>query len=109
MPVGERAMAYTLSFLLFDFGSFYSAGLPKLTGVLNVPAVGPASTATGTATPFGITFPAAPNPPVGPGNLLLTDPGGPGDYFRSGPMATWPPAPAAVAAGTRAVPLGYAT
>src|ERR1051325_9492783 len=102
-------MAYTVRFVLFDLPGLYSAALPNLSGTLNVPALGAPSTAAGTTTPFAITFAPPPNPPGSPGTLLITDPTGPGDFFRSGPVATWPPEPVSVTAATAIAPLSYAT
>jgi hypothetical protein len=102
-------MAYTVSFVLFDLPQVYSAALPTLAGVLDVPALGAPSTATSTTTPFSITFAAPPNPPGAPGTLLLTDAAGPGDYFRSGPVPTWPAEPVSVTAATGILPLTFAS
>ncbi len=101
-------MAYTIGFVPFDLARLYSATLPILTGILDVPASGPMVVATGTTSPFAITFGAATNPPSLAGTLLLTDPSGPGDFFRSGTLATWPAQPASVQFGTMVLPMTYA-
>src|SRR5262245_49525420 len=93
------AVPYTIGFTLFDRGTFYTVSLPTLTGVLDTSSLGPQS-ATSVSPPFTITFTAAPNPPDSPGALLLTDPAGPGDFLRSGPITLWPAEPASVIAGT---------
>jgi hypothetical protein len=100
-------MPYNVGFLIFDLGGLYATALPTLSGVLNVPALGPASTATSVPTPFSMTFALPPNPPGSAGTLLVTDPSGPGDFFRSGPVSTWPAQPVSVTAGTGVVPLSY--
>ena len=100
-------MSYTVGILPYDLGGIYSARLPTLAGVLNVPALGPPSTAASNPTPFSITFAPPPNPPGSPGTLLITDPSGPGDYFRSGQITTWPAQPVTVVAGSDVVPLSY--
>jgi len=101
-------MSYTLVFTLLDLGGLYSAGLPTLSGVLNVPTAGGPVGATGTVSPFSITFPTLSNPPGAPGTLLVADPSGPGDYFRSGTVSSWPAEPASVFAGAAMVRLSYA-
>jgi hypothetical protein len=88
-------MAYTLGITLLDVGGFYTAGIPSLTGILNVPPTAPA-TAVSSTPPFSISFASLPSPPAGPGTLYLGDPSGPGDFFRSGPISAWPPAPASI-------------
>jgi hypothetical protein len=100
-------MAYNVGFLIFDLGGLYATALPTLNGVLDVPALGPASTATSVLTPFSMSFAPPPSPPGPPGTLLVTDPSGPGDFFRSGPVPTWPAEPVSVTAGTGVVPLTY--
>jgi hypothetical protein len=101
-------MAYTIGLILFDLGGVYPAGSPTLAGVLDAPALGAPSTATSTAPPFAITFASPPNPPGSPGTLLLTDSSGPGDFFRSGPITTWPAEPVSVQVGAGVAALTYA-
>jgi hypothetical protein len=100
-------MPYKIDLILFDLG-VYTPNRPGLSGILDLPALGAPFTATSTMTPFSITFASPPNPPGSPGTLLLTDPSGPGDYFRSGPIATWPPEPLFIQAGAAVVPLTFA-
>src|SRR6476620_2837722 len=99
-------MAYTVGFVLFDLGGFYATSLPTLVVVAHAP-VGLAAAATATPASFSLTFPTLTNPPVPPGTMLVTDPGGPGDFFRSGLLVSWPTAPASIVAGTTAKPLTY--
>jgi hypothetical protein len=88
-------MAYTLGITLFDVGGIYPAGTPSLTGILNAPPTAPA-TAVSSPAPFSISFAGLPSPPAGAGTLYVGDPTGPGDFFRSGPIGSWPPAPASI-------------
>ena len=92
-------MPYTINFVLFDVAGFYMAGLPSLAGVLNTSSLG-ALSATSTSAPLAVTFTSATNPPDSPGTLLVTDIGGPGDFFRSGPVQAWPAEPVSVIGGT---------
>jgi hypothetical protein len=102
-------MPYTLGFSLFDLGGFHASSLPTLIGVLDdFPSLAGPSTATATPASFSLTFTDRSNPPGRPGTLHVTDPSGPGDFFRSGPLAVWPREPVVVAAGTALVRLTYA-
>lgn len=102
-------MPYNVGFVLADLGGLFTAGLPTLSGRLDVPALGPPSTATSPNPPFALTFTTPPNPPGSPGTLLITDPAGPGDFFRSGPVSKWPAEPVLINAGTGVLPLTFAT
>src|SRR5688500_16445068 len=101
-------MAYTVRFVLFDLGGLFSVRLPTLAGTLAATGLPAPATATATAAPFSITFASLSNPPGSPGTLLITDPAGPGDFFRSGPVTTWPVEPVAVSAGTAILPIPFA-
>ena len=91
-PESDATIWHTLfGITLLDVGGFYSAGIPSLTGVLNAPPTAPA-TAVSSASPFAISFAGLPSPPGSAGTLYVGDPSGPGDFFRSGPIPTWPPA-----------------
>lgn len=88
-------MAYTVKISLVDVSTLYPSN-PTLSGVLNAPnAFAPAS-ATSTTPPFSISFASLPSPPTVPGTLHLSDPSGPGDFFRSGVVSRWPPGPAEI-------------
>jgi hypothetical protein len=95
-------MPYTIGFLFFDLAGFYTAGLPSLAAVLNTSSLGPLST-TSTSPPLAAAFMPPPNPPDSPGTLLVTDPAGPGDFFRSGRVLEWPAEPVNVVVGTGVV------
>jgi hypothetical protein len=102
-------MPYNVGVLLIDAGQIYAAGLPTLSGALNVPALGAPSTATSALPGLNLPFAPLPNPPGSPGNLLVSDPAGPGDFYRSGPIAHWPPEPVSVNAGTGVLPLSFSS
>lgn len=97
-------MAYTIGLTVFDLGNLYGAGFPTFTSVLSeVPSITAGQTVTSTPAPLTLSYPATSDPPTPPGTLGLlhvTDPAGPGDFFRSGPITTWPPSPALLNAGT---------
>ena len=97
-------MPYTIRLTVYDLGSFYTAGFPAFTAVLSeVPLLTAPLVATSTPQSLTFSFPSAPSPPTSPGTLgtlHVTDPAGPGDFFRSGPIAAWPASPAALNAGT---------
>jgi hypothetical protein len=105
-------MAYTIGFTFFDLGGFYSAGIPAFTGVLSeVPPLIPTLTAATTPASARLSYPSASDPPTPPGVfgfLHVTDPTGPGDFFRSGPVTAWPPSPANLNVGTgvHGIPFG---
>jgi hypothetical protein len=105
-------MPYTIGPTIYDLGRLYTAGFPPFTGVLSeVPPLAAPLTATSTPALLTLSYPAAsdpPTPPGTPGTLHVTDPAGPGDFFRSGPIITWPPSPAVLNAGTgvKAIPFG---
>ena len=102
-------MPYTVKMTIFDLGGFYTAGLPALAGVLTEGAA--MAPVIGTSTPGSLTmtFPTASDPPGVPGTLHDTDPAGPGDFFRSGSLATWPPDPAMLNVGTGIQGIPWAT
>lgn len=89
-------MAYTLKILLIDVGSapLFPNGLPSLGGGISVPGNASPVLPTTTSTPASVSFNLPWSPPPSPGLLLLTDPTGPGDVFRSGPVIHWPREPA---------------
>lgn len=88
-------MAYTLRISIpFDSGSLYTAGFPTFMGRLT--SGGTVNSALSTTSPsLSITFPSISNPPAPGSRILVTDPSGPGDFFRSGPLPAWPKQPAA--------------
>ena len=88
-------MAYTVNITLIDLPPVYPSD-PTVSGILNAPnAFAPAS-ATSTTPPYSISFASLPPSPSVPGTLHLTDPTGPGDFFRSGVVSHWPPSPAEI-------------
>ncbi|MFG6197752.1 hypothetical protein [Nonomuraea sp. JJY05] len=100
-------MAYTIQLIVFDRGDLYTAGFPAFSGVLtNMP---PITTLVATTTPKSLTlsYPSAPDPPGTLGLLHVTDPTGPGDFFRSGPITAWPPSPALLQVGTGRVGIPF--
>ncbi|TQS13104.1 hypothetical protein [Microbispora hainanensis] len=104
-------MAYTIELLIFDLGNLYGAGFPAFTGVLTeVQPVIATLVATSTpASPTTLSYPSASDPPGALSLLHVTDPAGPGDFFRSGPIAAWPPGPALLQVGTGRVPITFET
>lgn len=101
-------MTYNVGLTLLDLGGLYSAGLPTLTGVIDVTPVAAPGVATATPAAFSLSFASLPNPPVGPGTMYVSDASGPGDFFRSGVLPTWPAEPVAIIAGTGIAPRSYA-
>ena len=114
-------MAYTISIIFLDFGSYYSAGFPPFVGTL-IPFSPPFVTDTAVSTPSAPTtlvFPLPSSPPSGAAAVLVRDSVSPGDLFRSGIVPALPPSPgslmvftvptislsfAAIAAGAEAAP-----
>jgi len=86
-------MTYTLGISVVDEATIFPGGTPPLAGTLRLSTNSPPATATSGGTPVTISFTVA-SPPFLSGNLLLTDPTGPGDVFRSGPIINWPNEPA---------------
>src|SRR5581483_2347172 len=97
-------MASTLGITVVDLNVplIYPAGNPSFAGTLTVPLNGSSVSATAAGAPATISFTSV-SPPTAPGTLLLIDPTGFGDLFRSGPVMRWPKEPAFVTAYT--VPL----
>jgi hypothetical protein len=97
LPERQRGeMAYTLGISVVDpQGLTYPTGTPPLAGTLSLSTSSPPATATSGGTPAMISFNVA-SPPFLSRTLLLTDPTGPGDVFRSGPIINWPSEPASI-------------
>lgn len=95
-------MAYTLGITVLDFARIYPAGNPSFSASLTIFGRTPVSATSGGA-PTTVLFTTSSSPPTNAGALLLTDPTGPGDLFRSGTVINWPSEPAFITAYT--VPL----
>jgi hypothetical protein len=106
-------VAYRVQVSILDLGGIYSNGLPSLVGTLTTSVVagqltpGISTTGTSNPSPFVISFPGSANPPPLPGHLLVTDAGGPGDFFRSGPLTGWPAEPVVLMAGTKVESISF--
>jgi hypothetical protein len=90
-------MPWTLNISLFDFGGWYSRGLPVLAGsIFSPPDSGtPIDTATSSAPALlTLAFPSSAVPPSGAAAVLVTDPGTTGDLLRSGIVNPLPASPA---------------
>ncbi len=101
-------MPYTLGMTIIDLGSLYAGGFPSFSGRLTGPGGG-AQSASSSPTSLVLNFSGSNNPPTPLSTLLITDPTGPGDFFRSGPLPAWTPMPAQIFAGTATVPMPWAS
>jgi hypothetical protein len=94
-------MTYTMGLTVIPLGAFWPSGFPAFAATMKAQGTTVTTTSSTTSTTSSpssttLTFSGVPSPPSGGGSLLVTDPTGPGDLFRSGPVARWPREPAVV-------------